>query len=121
MLSFAPTYSYRFYSVKRLKCYAGIAYIYNSDETISKVNTNIEDITKRSSTTEEGTGLFFRLNYSLNKHVSFEIETAFYATRSKIEYAEDYPLTPSLKVLKVSFLDNRTYSVPSNLFVKYTF
>jgi len=119
--AYSPFYSYMVYAEKRWKCYVGIAYIYNYEQTFNTLRSNIEVIAKQSRSIEEGSDLFFRVNYRLNRRFSLEMETAFYYTRARVEYEEIYALTPLLNTYKIHFQNNRTYAFPSNVFLKYSF
>ncbi len=120
-VSLAPYYSYRFYSNKRWKYFMGVGYIYNYEDRLNKVISKIEVTTKSYALIEEGADVFFRVNYRLNRHLSLELESAFYFTRTRTEYKEDYPLTPSMNAYKSYYQSNRTYAFPSNVFIKFSF
>jgi hypothetical protein len=119
--SFAPFYSYRLGDFKRWKFYSGLAYVYNYDQRLLIRQSNIENTSKSKTTITEGMGLFLRVNYKFNRHFSMEMECSFYNTRMRQDVVETYPLTPSMSSLKSNYLVTQTFSLPSNLFFKYTF
>lgn len=121
VFAFNPYYSYILCSKGPWQLLGGIGYIRNQSVEHYSIRSNIEVVEKETSNIEEGMNIFFRLNYRLGRHLSLELETAFYATRLRMDYSETYSLTPSMQVTKSSWLNTQTYALPSNLFLKYTF
>lgn len=119
--AFNPYYSYNFRSKGRWQLWGGIGYIRNQSVERNSIRSNIELVQKETSHIEEGSDIFLRLNYRLSKYLSLELETAVYITRLRMDYSETYSLTPSMQVTESSWTNAQTYSLPSNLFLKYTF
>lgn len=119
--AFNPYYSFNFRSKGAWQLWGGIGYIRNQSVERNSVRSNIELVEKETSNIEEGSDIFLRLNYRLGRHLSLELETAIYITRLRMDYSETYSLTPSMQVLKSTWVNTQTYALPSNLFLKYTF
>lgn len=120
-LSFFPNYSYCVKMHKKWKANLGFGYVYNSFIDKRTIYSKIENIVKTQANIEEGTSLFLRVNYAFNTHLSLEMETAIYATRWRFDYFEEYSLTPSMYVEISEYMDVRTFAIPSNISLKWTF
>ncbi len=118
---FSPHYAYKFYQQKKWSAFVGIGYYVNTIDSKVTVTSPIEVVTNQATQIEEGSNLFLRANYKFTRRFSVEFETAFYRSRERIEEIKDYSLTPALSSAKFTYRDFRTYALPSNIWLKYSF
>ena len=119
--SIQPSYQYRIHEIKKWTLFAGMAFTYNYTLDDYWIITPLELITKTTTIKSTGFAPYLRFNYRLNKTVSIETETAYYFSRTRYRYSENYPLTPSLGERSYSTNRQTTFSIPSNVLIKFSF
>ncbi len=121
-LFLSPSYSYLVFQRKHWQIYSGLAYIYQYEDTFKTFKSDVEVISKHSMIKENGFSIFSRIHYRFNRKFSLALETAIYLTRTRTEFVENYPLTPSMSTHHKSPYNYRyIFFIPSNLFIRYSF
>ncbi len=111
---------YKMAATKRWTVYLGAGCIIKKRSNEYVIATPLEIITDTWTTTTVAPMLLSRCNYKLNKHISLELEMNTYWARLIHERELVYPLTPSLGGHRITNTYDYSYSLPANLWFKYS-